>query len=400
MVFLARPVGLGGRFAVQPHLRFPARTQHHLLLSGARLSQLKLRQHNPSGTRHFTVASAVESAIVFSQHAFIGVHAVTGLPWFVTIPMVALTVNLFTRGPITLFIHRRIQQRATLVPLLRALYVRHSREVAKEMLPPAQRRAKIKAKFDKSSKEVYAAWGVQNWKNFTNFAVFPFWLAVMEGLRRLCGAHGGLLSLLLYGPPKVGPTAVAASGTELLQPGSLAENASGADLVSGGLEHVPDLASQSLLGLEPSLTSGGCLWFTDLTVADPLHVLPFLLSLAMFANIVPTSRAGWDRLLNYSKASSDGAGNAAAIDTNQWSSRLQRGLLVLSLAVGPATMNLPAALHLYWISSATFSLLYSQAIKALFPATIPAVQPCKGAEMSLVRPQREAKTPKGKNSVR
>jgi inner membrane protein COX18 len=141
---------------------------------------------------------------------------------------------------------------------------------------------------------------------------------------------------------------------------------------------------------DQSMTTGGCLWFPDLTAADPLHILPFALSAILVMNVMPKSMLSLRVLLGLDNLPE------AAVGGVKWRLRLQRGLLVVAMAVGPITMDLPAALHLYWISSAALTKAQTSIIHKLMPLprTVP---PAKKEQTVLIMPTREdGRKPDGK----
>jgi inner membrane protein COX18 len=122
------------------------------------------------------------------------------------------------------------------------------------------------------------------------------------------------------------------------------------------------------LGFEPSLSTGGCLWFPDLTVADPLHVMPAMLSAVLLINLMPKSMAQFKQLINMTPS--------PAQEANPWSFRLRRAMMILAMAVGPLTIHLPAAIHLYWISSTLFSMALTRIVDRLKPIRPFQLKPC------------------------
>ncbi|KAK1829249.1 hypothetical protein QBC39DRAFT_357049 [Podospora conica] len=133
-----------------------------------------------------------------------------------------------------------------------------------------------------------------------------------------------------------------------------------------------------------SLATGGCLWFPDLTAADPLHVLPFALSAVLVMNVLPGTRAG--KMLVFGM----GRGKTVAVG-GETPLRLTRAFLIMALAIGPCTMDLPAAIHLYWLSSASLTLLQAKMIPYLLPMPMTDsadMRPCTENEMRFIRPTR------------
>ncbi|KAL2140826.1 hypothetical protein VTI28DRAFT_3224 [Corynascus sepedonium] len=254
-------------------------------------------------------------------------------------------------------------------------------------------------------------WGVQAWKNYAPaLAVFPIWLMGIEGLRRMCGGPLGLLGSMLFGWKKGGTTdAVSASSASSFSSpspsqhsGATQAQSQGALEAGQGLGHAPEGGLGSGLGAidstslataqetvtryvaDHSFATGGCLWFPDLTAADPYHILPFALSAILVRNMLPKSQAGFRTLFGL-----DNAPAAVAVQSEvKWPLRLQRGLLMVALAAGPLTMDLPAALHLYWISSAVMTSAQTAIIAKFMPLprTVP---PARGQDTFLIQPTRE-----------
>ncbi|KAK4118730.1 hypothetical protein N657DRAFT_583144 [Parathielavia appendiculata] len=200
---------------------------------------------------------------------------------------------------------------------------------------------------------------------------------------------------MVFGPGKGVESGVArAAGAAVDDPkvvteGAVSGTASGAgDLGFLATTHaeIQDGAVRYLA--DPSLAAGGCLWFPDLTAADPLHVLPLALSAILVVNVMPKSMALWKLLLGLEGVP------ASAIASMKVRLRLQRAFLLVAMAAGPLTMDLPAALHLYWISSAALTTALTSIISRLMPMP-KIVSPAKSQEPMFVMPTREEgkKTP-------
>ncbi|XP_057642038.1 mitochondrial inner membrane protein OXA1L [Chionomys nivalis] len=85
----------------------------------------------------------------------------------------------------------------------------------------------------------------------------------------------------------------------------------------------------------PSLQTGGLWWFQDLTISDPIYVLPLVVTATM-----------WGVL-------------ELGAETGMQSSDLQfmRNIIrVMPLVVLPVTIHFPSAVFMYWLSSNVFSL--------------------------------------------
>ncbi|CAG0917941.1 unnamed protein product [Notodromas monacha] len=100
-----------------------------------------------------------------------------------------------------------------------------------------------------------------------------------------------------------------------------------------------------------SMTTGGMLWFTDLTVPDPFYALPLITCCTMYLTI---------------KLGADGASLA-----NQQAAMARTVLKFMPIAIFPFIMNFPGAILVYWVSTnfislAQVSLLRIPTIRAYF----------------------------------
>ena len=334
-------------------------------------------RHSPPPTqrRPFSVVSAVADSITTTQHLWSGLHALTGTPWYLTIPLVALTINLATRLPITIYLRTLHRRRMDLQPLMRAwanhlAVVVHSRAAGPSASPEAKR-AKHAALLQKVHRRLCKSIGAQAWKDYANLAILPIWLVNIEALRRLCGGPKGMIGTFLFGRD----TQVTAT-TTTTTPDDFTADFTPPPPPTTTPPLIPDAATTAA---DPSLALQGCLWFPDLTVADPLHILPLALSAVLLVNIVPRSREG---LLHF-------LGTGAAPVT--WRTRLQRSLALVALAIGPVTMDLPAALHLYWISSSAITLAVTELTHRLMPVRSHVSHDMCRAPATFVFPKKPAK---------
>ncbi|KAJ9656094.1 hypothetical protein H2201_008645 [Coniosporium apollinis] len=102
--------------------------------------------------------------------------------------------------------------------------------------------------------------------------------------------------------------------------------------VAAGNVATVDAPAQLVSWLEPSMANEGALWFQDLTVADPTLTLPFVVSGIMFLNV-------WRGSAQTKRVGRESVG----------AKTLRRGLLLLTLAIGPLTLNVPAGVMVYWM---------------------------------------------------
>uniref|UniRef100_A0A3B3C066 OXA1L mitochondrial inner membrane protein n=1 Tax=Oryzias melastigma TaxID=30732 RepID=A0A3B3C066_ORYME len=85
----------------------------------------------------------------------------------------------------------------------------------------------------------------------------------------------------------------------------------------------------------PSLQTGGMLWFTDLTAADPFYILPIAVTGTMFFILELGAESGIDNP------------NLRAMKTV---------FRIMPLIILPLTINFPTAVFTYWLTSNLFSL--------------------------------------------
>lgn len=261
----------------------------------------------------------------------------------------------------------------------------------------------IMKRMERTSKRLLKQWGCQPWKQFVPFLAFPGWLVGIEALRRLCSGPVGLLGTFLGrrdadSTKEAAETVTGTRGTSETVMAQAAETTQQA--VSPATEGIaeatsttttadltntllPDFLSPYLQHAMPT-SMEGMLWFPDLLAADPHYLLPGLLSLVMFLNVMPRNRAGWHRLLTPRASNAEGLNphnigeHASRIKLQKdVGLRMQRALLVLTFCVGPMTANLPAALHLYWIATSLTSNVITSVVAAKMPLP-PSLGPAKG----------------------
>ncbi|XP_032400467.1 mitochondrial inner membrane protein OXA1L isoform X1 [Etheostoma spectabile] len=85
----------------------------------------------------------------------------------------------------------------------------------------------------------------------------------------------------------------------------------------------------------PSMQTGGLLWFTDLTAADPFYILPFVVTGTMFFILELGAESGIDNP------------NLRAMKTV---------FRIMPFVILPLTINFPTAVFTYWLTSNCFSL--------------------------------------------
>ncbi|KAI3935147.1 hypothetical protein MKX01_031414 [Papaver californicum] len=103
------------------------------------------------------------------------------------------------------------------------------------------------------------------------------------------------------------------------------------------------LAITNMVEKMPSFKEGGAFWFTDLTTADPLYILPVVTALTFLISVEFNMQDGLQ-------------GNPAA----QTMKKVSRGFAVFMI---PLTASFPKAIFCYWITSNVFTLMYGLVIK-------------------------------------
>lgn len=188
---------------------------------------------------------------------------------------------------------------------------------------------------------LHAAFGIRLWPLLLPALVqLPLWLCITETLRKMCGTRDGLLGLLTK------PVT-----------GALADDDAGSEVAGGD---APTALADAVVPVEPTLALEGALWFPDLLVPDPLLILPFALSAAMFVNITYQERQ---------RARQN-------VDTPKSVVRMTRALKLVALAVGPLLLDMPAALLVYWLASTAMVLGENVLLDRVMPRSVN-VRPCK-----------------------
>ncbi|KAI0876484.1 hypothetical protein GGS24DRAFT_498752 [Hypoxylon argillaceum] len=375
-------------------------SSHHLRLSPSlslSLSPITPR-HHPSalhhGRRSFHWQSTLGTAIEGAQSLMVSTHAVTGLPWFLTLPLVAFTVGLTFRLPFMFYSQHVVQRRLGLLPLMQAWSVRVYQDVTREGVPVARHLPERKKRLHHAARRIHRKLGLQSWRMFSGILGFPFWLLALDAVRRLCGGPRGLLGTLIIG--SAAPTATAESTTTA---GSIADP-SALPMDPAVLTSAVDPATL----LDPSLTFEGCLWFTDLTAADPYHILPLALSCTLVWNLQPPSTARWrfsDQVRTaLGRPSRPGTAQSqvfgAASDEKpslreRGPAIMHVGMVAVAALIGPLTMDMPAALHLYWLASSATNAMFSRGLRHFMPKSTQLRKSCSGGEAPYIRPLRATK---------
>ncbi|KAJ1338763.1 mitochondrial inner membrane protein COX18 [Microdochium nivale] len=341
--------------------------------------------------RSYHGQEVIISILDSSQALILGLHNITGTPWYITIPLVALGVTATFRLPFTIYTQKLLGWRSRYTPIVQAWAPGIISGVVKDGVPPAEQQKVAQTRTLKEIKRLWKKTGLQEWKLYTGLVSLPIWLVAIDSIRRLCGGPRGLLGAFFL-PNRDANTPTDAAAAPSLSPAL--DGAAPSDVVSATSSSAETVISTA----EPSLMTEGALWFTDLTVADPYHILPFALSAVLVANMIPKNNARMRELFGLdpvrsaanTSSSSPSTGSQGTTSASQQGAvrrGLGRGMLIVSALVGPLTMDLPAAIHLYWLTSACASRATTRLIDRLYPLDSKMVKLCKGTELPIIRPR-------------
>ncbi|KAK0674738.1 hypothetical protein QBC41DRAFT_309459 [Cercophora samala] len=362
------------------HPAFTSPVSFTPLRPGTRLLQHKLNATTTQPqTRSFSVINAFDTAIYNAQEYLLFLHSSLGIPWYLTIPLFAISLNALFRLPINIYIQKIARRQAKLQYLSHVFTThevfsslsRNPPEKANQMGDQRKRFAELKAK---ASKTFQRRWKLESWRAIAaSLASIPIWLLGIEAVRRQCMTTGGLLGVILnlFREKKV--TGEAAGTVELANsamkptipppPPPPLDNT-----LTEAISSTQDIASTAAATTQPAME--GILWIPDFALADPYHILPFALSAVLVANVIPKNKAQLARLVGTTPPA-----DSPMEETTTFKQRLlvagTRMNFLFSVIVGPMTMGLPAAMHLYWITSS----LINQASKRLVNWYWPVVQP-------------------------
>ena len=314
---------------------FPPRPTHNAVL------RQRLHRSHPSlapNNRGFHATSNRSFLDVCSPaHSVLeNVHSITGLPWAATIPVMAALVFGFTRGPIAYYIYKILQRQRALDPHLVEARLKLENKVMREDAhkTAAERRTRINGLFHNACTAVRKTHNCQHWKLWLVFNKFLIWYVMMETIRRMTGTEEGFIGLV--------------------------RSIMGKRDYSG----FPEPSAF----VDPSLATEGVLWFTNLQEADPYLILPFILSATLFIR----ARRGYGSINIVFKPRIEDIAKEHAKDPGtpnlrRKQLRLQRTAEVLALAAGPATLQFPSAMLLYWISTSVYEHITALLLQKWMP---------------------------------
>ncbi|TDZ58481.1 hypothetical protein CTRI78_v005386 [Colletotrichum trifolii] len=296
--------------------QFRASIRPHISPKSSQISQ------RTSGCRNFSLIAVAESSVQATQDFIYYAHgALGGAPasWFLVFPGFAMLFAI-SRFPLQAYSAMIVKRQIEAKPLTSAWtqYIRR--------YPPGRRRH-VYVAINRVLKERRA----QAWKTYTPQVVgFPLWLLGTESVRRVCGASGGLLSLITggYATPKQEALDSAAPALEQ---------------TATALASTVDAANESLQVAASNLDM--CWLGLDLAAPAPWF-LPVALSAVLISGIYPKNPAVKELVFDIT-----GKKLADALPASRRSARFTRILLCFGL-IGPlACCQMPAALFFYWIPS-------------------------------------------------
>ncbi|KAM0556017.1 hypothetical protein ACHAPJ_005998 [Fusarium lateritium] len=264
-----------------------------------------------------------------------------GVPWYVAIPLLAVGVNAAFRFPLQLYSARLREKRNELSPLITAWARRHAFERRYDdlHLPDRIQNLRLASAIEKSRKRILKTWGLQRWKGMAPLlGAIPF-ITVSEALRRKAGAPVGWISNSI------------------------------------GLGSADSLTSASNM-FDESLVNGGCLWFTDLSAADPFYGLPLICSGILFWST--WARMDKEQLRALLQIRPDG--NTLAMP------RIQQllGRTLLTVPILPLLFaDLPSAIFLYWGTSFALTRVNELLIQRLVQLKTLILKPTMPKKISL-----------------
>lgn len=348
----------------------PARRSYPL---GMKVGLSHAFRYNIRGFHATSRRCFVDECLVQTHTLINGVHNLSELPWAASLPLTALLTGALVIFPFQCYSRKITTNLQRLAPSLEEA-VRVAQVKATKANPGRTAREKESIIYADSRRAVRVfrrQHGLQTWKNYLIFMRLPIWLVVMETLRRMTGTEQGMLGLVWKS-------------------------------ITRG--HSPDLGTSdaAVIPVESSFVAEGMLWFPNLLLPDPSLLLPFMLSATLLtsAYYFPLVLRGIssDQILEH-RIIVPFNQKAYGIGTR----RLQQ---VLALAAGPATIQFPSAMTLYWISSGLCAIGSKQLLIWWMPMnniaapakrTHPsAKQRFRGPTMQDLRAQNNKKKPKPK----
>lgn len=221
-----------------------------------------------------------------------------------------------------------------LIPVIEARAHNVAQRSAAQRTNPDKWEKAVQKAARREGNAVLARWGCQRWKSYVPFLQMPVWVVASAVLRGLLPGRSG-------GGEKAEAVVVDAAAAATAGKEPVAEVAS--DWIVRAFGGISQAPSEELVA---QLQTEG-LWAVDLTASDPTLLLPFALWAAVSAN------AGFMYMTSPA--------------TGKWAVRVSRIMMVLLFAMGYVASSAPAALVLYWVTSAAWSLWVNVALHFAWP---------------------------------
>lgn len=263
-------------------------------------------------------------------------HDATGLTWAALIPLTAVAVRALCAAMFQLPARQTLAELARLAPIKQATTTLERSRIMRQQptLSPIEVGVLAQSTLKGEFRAMHKRWKIETYLRFLPFGQLPVFIFMADVMRRLAGAHGGLLSAITLGVFGGKP-----DGTE--------------DALSAASFH-------------PAMCYEGPAFCVDLTAADPTLTLPLAVSGLMLANLWYSGM----RSAPYSGAP------VAAVPVTGAGRRFVTGVLTgMAIAAFPLTLGMPAGVTLYWASSSASALVVNIWLHRLVPLHV--VSPCK-----------------------
>ncbi|XP_064458077.1 cytochrome c oxidase assembly protein COX18, mitochondrial-like [Ornithodoros turicata] len=283
------------RKCVHLHRQFSAVTSRKascLLNPPVTSSNSKNNVHRRFSFESWALALSRSEPVAFAQQLLEYVHLTTGMSWCHTIILTSLALRTVTTFPLAIYQNHVLARLRNLNPEIAKLVpeLRNETNLAVKMFKLSEKRAKLLYKHS-LKKQINKLIIRDNCHPFKSTVVMlvqiPVWISFSVALRNMA-------FMMPY----------------------------------------QDMAAQALF-LE--LSVGGALWFTNLTVPDPLFIMPVLLGAVNLLNIEMNALKRAGNITRYAK-----------VVTNVFR--------VLSLVMIPIASMMPSDVALYWLCSSGFAL--------------------------------------------
>ncbi|POS86026.1 hypothetical protein EPUL_004387 [Erysiphe pulchra] len=270
------------------------------------------------GFHHGVSRPIYYEALQETHDLFQSIHSISGTPWSITIPLIALFVRMTVSLPLAIIQQRASCQQVKLLPILLAWKHNFRKETLHESGEKGPKACEkiLNLKMRRKRSELFRRYNCGRWKLFLGFFQIPVFLGVLDVLRRMTNTQ-------------------LTSFTQIFS-----------------VENISN--SQRIMLLEPNLAYEGMLWFPNLMLADPQLALPFILSGIFLLNIFASGKSH--------------------LTLSRSQIVIRRGMGVAALCIGPLFLQVPSALLLYWISNSLLNWIQSWLVSWLIPIPKP-IQP-------------------------